>query len=73
MTRDIGGGLPGPGGGPRSGPAERARGYAQRWRPVAERPGEGWEVLPPLRWVVLGGATALVLLALMIAVAVLDG
>ncbi|WP_436776012.1 hypothetical protein [Yinghuangia sp. YIM S09857] len=47
----------------------RARG-ARRWRPVDARPGEGWEVLPRLRWVVLGGAVALVTLVATIVVAV---
>lgn len=46
---------------------------ANRWRPVADRPREGWDVLPHLRWVVLGALAAAMLLALTIAVAVADG
>ncbi|UGQ09411.1 hypothetical protein LO772_20990 [Yinghuangia sp. ASG 101] len=43
------------------------------WRPVDSRPGDGWEVLPRLRWVVVGIAVALVVLGLTIAMAVAGG
>ncbi|HSA51189.1 MAG TPA: hypothetical protein VLH10_13940 [Yinghuangia sp.] len=46
---------------------------ARRWRPVDTRPGEGWEVLPRLRWVVFGILAAVVMLGLTIAVALADG
>lgn len=45
----------------------------RRWRPAAARPREGWEVLPPLRWVLLGAAAAVVLLVLSLAAALADG
>jgi hypothetical protein len=45
----------------------------RRWRPTRARPREGWEVLPPLRWVLLGGAAAVVLLVLSLAAALADG
>ncbi|NUU23349.1 MAG: hypothetical protein HOV68_17835 [Streptomycetaceae bacterium] len=41
----------------------------RRWRPVQARPGEGWEILPPLRWVLLGGAAALVTLVVCVVAA----
>lgn len=45
----------------------------RRWRPVAARPREGWEVLPPLRWVLVGVGVAVVLLVLSLAAALADG
>jgi hypothetical protein len=45
----------------------------RRWRPVDARPGEGWEILPPLRWVLLGGAAALVLLVACVVAALTGG
>ncbi|MDI2128881.1 hypothetical protein [Yinghuangia seranimata] len=42
------------------------------WRPVERRPGEGWEVLPRLKWVLVGGLAALLLLGLCVATALSD-
>ena len=50
--------------------AATLRAASRWWRPVDTRPGDGWEVLPRLRWVVLGSVVALVVLVLTIAVAV---
>lgn len=52
--------------------SDAVRAATRRWRPVDSRPGEGWEVLPRLRWVVLGIVLALIVLGLTIAVAVAD-
>ncbi len=62
--------MTGPVTGPVTGHVLRA---ARRWRPVDTRPGEGWEVLPRLRWVVFGILAAVVMLGLTIAVALADG